>query len=123
MSKYIVCITGERDNRGFREQIVDNICRLYMDKENIKFIFGDCSGVDIDAKEICTNLNIEYEVFPADWKKLGLKAGPVRNAQMIELADHVLAFHSDLKKSKGTKNTIKLAKKKGIPIEIFDNLL
>ncbi len=35
----------------------------------------------------------------------------------------VLAFHSNLKSSKGTKNTIKMAKEKGIKVEIIEDII
>ena len=49
------------------------------------------------------------EVYPAEWKKYGKAAGPIRNKQMVEKADIVIAFVCE--RAKGTKNLIAQAKK------------
>jgi hypothetical protein len=64
-------------------------------------------------------------VYPADWRTHGKAAGPIRNAQMIDVLsesknNEVWAYHTDLSKSKGTKNTIKLAKKKKLKIITYE---
>lgn len=90
----------------------------------IKCIFGECSGVDTSAAEVCEKLRVSYEIYKADWSKYGLSAGPKRNKQMINLlnkkTDIVLAFHRNISESKGTINTINLAKKKGIEVKLYD---
>jgi hypothetical protein len=90
----------------------------------IKCIFGDCSGVDTSAAEVCGKLGIQYEIHKADWSKYGLSAGPKRNKQMINLlnkkTDIVLAFHRNISESKGTINTINLAKKKGVEVKLYN---
>lgn len=86
---------------------------------NFKVIFGDCTGVDTTAKKLCMEMCIDYKVYPAEWTKYKRKAGPIRNKEMVDLAHVVYAFHTDMKSSKGTKNTILLAKEKGIPARVF----
>ena len=55
--------------------------------------------------------------FPADWTKFGTKAGPIRNREMLDLQpDLVIAFHRNLKKSKGTIDTVMEANRRGIPV-------
>ena len=58
---------------------------------------------------------IHYE---ADWKKLGMKAGPVRNSKMVkDGADVCLAFYvAGEGKNRGTKDCVKKAKTAGIPV-------
>ena len=119
-----ICITGERDTCKFYNKILEDICIMVLVDE-CEFLFGDCSGVDQCAKRVCDLLGIKYTVFPADWHTYGKAAGPIRNAQMInELVvlnnSEVWAYHTDLSKSKGTKNTIKLAKKKKLKIIIYE---
>ncbi len=50
--------------------------------------------------------------FYAAWKRLGLKAGPLRNAEMAEYADALLALPGN----KGTADMIKQARQKMIPL-------
>jgi len=117
-----ICITGQRSTDKFNS-ILSVLIKEELLKGSVEFIFGDCSGVDFNAKEICNTLSVRYHVFPADWNKYGLSAGPIRNKQMIDSLrkniDEVWAFHTDLDKSKGTKNTINLATKKGILVRTY----
>jgi hypothetical protein len=114
-----ICITGERKTTLFNNKILEDICKMVL-LEDVEFLFGDCDGVDAGALKACQAIGAKYTVYPADWRKHGLAAGPIRNKQMIDLlvpgVDKVWAYHSDIKKSKGTKNTIKLAKQRKIEI-------
>lgn len=65
-----------------------------------------------DAKEH----NLEIERFPADWKKYGKAAGPIRNDQMAQVADMVIAFWDG--KSKGTENMLRMANKYGVKMDV-----
>jgi hypothetical protein len=53
----------------------------------------------------------------ADWAKYGPAAGPIRNKEIIDACDVVIAFWDG--KSKGTANSIKLAKCKCSPLHII----
>jgi hypothetical protein len=115
-----VCITGERYTRLFYDKILSDISSVESD---VRFIFGDCSGVDTCAKEICELLSKKYTIFQADWNLHGRAAGPKRNILMIQALtdnDEVWAYHSNLSQSKGTKHTLKIAKKKGINVIVTD---
>jgi hypothetical protein len=57
-------------------------------------------------------------VFHADWERLGRKAGPIRNAQIVEGVDELVAFWDG--RSRGTLNTIALAVGAGVPVKVFD---
>lgn len=59
----------------------------------------------------------ELKIFKADWGKHGKKAGPIRNKAMIDDADALVAFWDG--KSRGTKNCIRCATDKGIPVLIM----
>ena len=60
--------------------------------------------------------------FPANWKRYGRGAGPIRNKQMLDEGkpNLVLAFHNDIKNSKGTKNMIEQAGKRGIKVILIE---
>lgn len=56
-------------------------------------VHGDAPGADRLAKEWAQERGIEQEAHPADWKRLGEIAGPVRNDGMAQLgADGCIAF-------------------------------
>lgn len=82
-------------------------------------ISGGANGVDKLAEEyaIAHGLDLEtYPVTPEDWARYGRSAGPRRNAEMIRNADGLIAIWDG--SSSGTENTIKLARRKRIPIYI-----
>lgn len=119
-----ICITGERCTSKFYDKIYEDIQSATLNNTCL-FVFGDCSGVDTCARQICHLLQVSFIVYSADRNKYGNAAGPIRNAQMIDyIADspnsEVWAYHSDLNRSKGTKNTVKLARQKKLKISIYE---
>ncbi len=107
-----VLVCGDR-NWTDVELIRDN-----LPHETTVVIHGACRGADKIGGEVAESLGIPVEVFPAQWKRYGRGAGPIRNKQMLDEGkpDLVLAFHPDLLKSKGTRNMVTLARKKGLPV-------
>jgi hypothetical protein len=84
-------------------------------------IHGAARGADTMAGIVGEEMGLEVLPFPANWKKYGKAAGPVRNREMLEEGkpDEVWAFTADLAKSRGTKNMVETAKWKGVPFEVF----
>ena len=71
-------------------------------------ISGGARGVDTWAVDVARARGLSIVVFPADWDKHGKAAGPIRNKQIVEAVDLVVAFWDG--ESRGTANTIKLAR-------------
>jgi hypothetical protein len=72
------------------------------------------------AGDNANSLGFNVVAVPAQWDTYGPAAGPIRNKQMLDLGpDLVIAFHNDLSKSRGTVNTVREAKRRGIPVEII----
>ena len=91
-------------------------------------IEGEARGADTIAREIAEELGMQVlnrdcntRGFPAQWTKYGKSAGPIRNREMLDRKpDLVLAFHADLSKSRGTADTVREAKRRGIETIIED---
>lgn len=112
--KILVC--GDR-NWTDREMVRN---RLAMFSEGTTIIAGGCRGADTIAEEVAAELGFIIRVFPANWGKYGKGAGPRRNSEMLaEKPDLVIAFHEDLKKSKGTIDTLRKAKGMAIRTEVI----
>ena len=63
---------------------------------------------------------ITVKAYPANWGKYGRAAGPIRNQLMLDQnPDLVLAFHPDIANSKGTGHMVRIAKAKGVKVEVF----
>jgi len=103
-----VCICGDR-NYTCIENIEKEILLLKEKyNDNLLIITGKCQGVDNLAERVSIKHNIKHIEYPADWKKYGKAAGPIRNKQMIQEGkpELVIAFHNNIKHSKGTKNMV-----------------
>lgn len=59
--------------------------------------------------------------YPADWERYGRSAGMIRNREMINAADEVLALWDG--KSKGTGQAIALSKRRGIPVYLVGGVM
>ena len=93
--KIIVC--GGRDyglTREERDHVRDVLLKFHNRHGVTKVITGGASGVDTVALEWARNNDIERIRCPAQWKKFGRAAGPIRNRQMIidHKPDHCIVF-------------------------------
>lgn len=68
---------------------------------------GNATGVDFIVKKWCIENEVACDVYAAKWDRYGRAAGPIRNKELIDNSKQLIAFPGP--KSKGTKNTIKLA--------------
>jgi len=79
---------------------------------NITIIHGGAKGADTIAGRIARTMNWTEEVHKANWSKYKGGAGPIRNIEMFKSRPNlILAFHSDLMQSRGTKHMISYALK------------
>lgn len=81
-------------------------------------VCGEAKGVDTLGKELAKKANIPIKSFPAEWDKYGKKAGYLRNVQMAEYADALIAIWDG--KSLGTKMMINLAKQNKLKVFVLN---
>ena len=108
-------ITDYKKERYFDK--LKKICATYQTK--IEIVEGGAKGIDALAKEFAKYYNLSLREFPADWNQYGKSAGPIRNKQMAEYADVLIAFRYKSNPSKGTENMIKTAMNLGLDIHII----
>ena len=88
-------------------------------KFNITIVVcGEARGIDWLGKEWAINHDIPVHSFPANWSLHGKSAGFIRNTEMAENADALIAVWDG--ESRGTKMMIDLAKKKGLKVFVKD---
>jgi hypothetical protein len=75
-------------------------------------VSGGAPGVDTSGESWAEYNLLPVKCFPADWKKHGRAAGPIRNRQMAEYADAVALFKGGI----GTQSMFNEAKRAGIKI-------
>lgn len=72
-------------------------------------ISGKCpKGVDCLGEAWAKNNGVPVDPYPANWKKYGITAGGIRNAEMSKVGDALIAIHDGV--SKGTANMINFMK-------------
>lgn len=80
-------------------------------------VSGGAAGVDSLGKLLAQEMRLDYVEFPPDWDKFGKAAGFIRNQDIINNCNAVLAIWQN--NSKGTASSIELAKKMKKPSFIF----
>lgn len=84
--------------------------------EITEIVTGGASGVDAMGKRWALGLEVPHTEFKADWTAYGNAAGPIRNRQMADYADALIAIWDG--KSRGTKNMIEEATKRGLRVYV-----
>lgn len=108
-----VAIVGSRD-WPWPKEVKNAVLALSTDDVVVS---GGAHGVDTFAENAAKARSLETIVLKPDWDNLGKRAGFLRNIDIVNLADRMIAFQ--YKQSKGTQHSINLAKKKGIPIRLI----
>lgn len=110
-----VIIAGGRDFSDY-----DLLCRkcdqFFINKAPTAIISGMARGADCWGVQYAREHGIPVLEFPANWRVLGKRAGMMRNLQMLEVADAVVAFWDG--KSKGTHHMIRETQKRGLPLRV-----
>lgn len=109
-----IIIAGSRDFNDYT--LVKSTINIISAKvDNIEIVSGGARGADSLGEKYAYEHCLNLKIFPADWS-LGKKAGYLRNKQMAEYADALIAFWDG--QSKGTKHMIDLAKQMNLKIKV-----
>lgn len=114
-----VIIAGGRDFHDY--ELLKQKCNYFLQNKilpgyKITIISGHAKGADTLGEKYANERGLILDIKPAEWDKYGKSAGYKRNEEMVKIADAAICFWNG--KSKGTKHTIDLCKKKGIPCRI-----
>lgn len=128
-----VIIAGGRDFNDYQYlcEIMDHVLRR-VNKDKLVIVNGDgpgkwdnqlkkyvTEGADQLGKRYANERGYELDLYPPDWKGLGKKAGPIRNKQMAQNADALVAFNTG---GNGTKSMISLAEEHGLKVRVINCL-
>ena len=113
-----IIIAGGRDFEDYNllKEKCDKI--LSTINEEIIIVSGCAKGADLLGERYGNELGHQIIYFPANWRLYGSGAGYVRNREMAEYADCLIAFWDG--ESRGTKNMIEEADKKGLKVRIIN---
>ena len=79
-------------------------------------ISGAARGADKMGEKWAMIHNLPLTQFPANWSTYGIRAGFVRNEEMSQVADALIAVWDGT--SKGTRHMIETMRKKGKPVYV-----
>ena len=107
-------------SRGFDsyERLSAELDKYLAGKSNVTIISGTARGADRLGEKYAQEHGYKIEQVPAQWAKYHQGAGPIRNKQMVKLADAVLVFWDN--ESTGTRNIIECARAENIPCKIVN---
>jgi hypothetical protein len=111
--KTIIC--GSRT--ASKREVWNALCACPWTNEISCVISGCAQGADNIGASWANWKSLPVIEMPADWKTHGRSAGMIRNKDMLDQADALLAIWDG--HSPGTKNMISIAKKKGIKCFVF----
>ena len=114
--RVLVCGGRDYDDWCLMRGILQDKLGVYRGKppDDQTIISGDACGADWLARAWAKYTGRKYEGYPADWKKHGKRAGPIRNQQMLDEGkpDIVVAFPGGT----GTADMVRRAKKAGVEV-------
>lgn len=99
-------------------KVMDRFHAIFGDME---IACGKARGADTLAERWALKHNIKCSLYPADWKKHGLNAGPLRNQEMLDKfePDYVIAFPG----GSGTRDMCRRANRAGIKVVGIDEVI
>jgi hypothetical protein len=82
----------------------------------LTIVSGTANGADKCGEQWATTNAVKIKRFPANWEEYGKSAGYIRNQEMANNAEALIAFWDG--KSKGTKHMIDIALDKGLLVKV-----
>ena len=112
-----VIIAGSRDFEDY--ELLRNKMDFLLSniKETVLIISGMARGADRLGLRYAREREYEVMEFYANWDYHGKQAGYIRNVEMAEHADALVAFWDG--KSRGTGHMINIAREKGLRVRVI----
>lgn len=108
-------IAGSRNcNRG---EVFKAIIESGIQDQITEVVSGCAKGADKYGEQWAELFHVPVKRFPANWWKYGKAAGPIRNQEMAEYAEALIAVCKN--HSVGTTNMINEAKSRGLVVKAF----
>jgi hypothetical protein len=114
-----VIVAGGRTftNYALLREKLDSALRNKVN-EDIAIVSGTARGADQLGEQYAKERGYTVNSHPADWDQHGKSAGYIRNKEMAQNADALLAFWDG--KSRGTKHMIDLAHQHGLKVIVIN---
>lgn len=110
-----VIIAGSRTAN--RDDVAEALVRCPFAPRIREVVSGTAAGADTHGEALAQQSGIPVKRFPADWARYGRRAGHLRNVQMAENADALIAVWDG--KSPGTRDMIRVARRFALQVYVF----
>jgi hypothetical protein len=119
MKQVRVAVVGSRtiQDKEFVFQQLDYYLSRLMKDYKVIIVSGGADGIDKLSEKFAEERKLKTEIYFPDWDLHGKSAGFLRNTQIVEKSDYLIAITTG---SKGTQDTINKAIKRGMPIKIIN---
>lgn len=94
----------------------EEFSKIINDYNPTHIVSGGAKGIDTFAENYAKLNNIPFTIFPPEYNKYGRIATFIRNQQIVDASDMIIAFPT--KDSKGTMDTIRRTKRSNKPLKI-----
>lgn len=120
MENQRIIIAGGRDFMDYAllKDTCDRLLRESTMGQQPIIVSGHANGADMLGERYAMERGWQTDIHPADWKRHGRAAGPIRNREMALGSSALIAFWDG--KSRGTKNMIDIANKLGLQVAVVD---
>lgn len=116
-----VIVSGDRhwSDAKFIYYVLDLIEEAYG---TLEIVEGCAQGADYYAERWAIMRGRTVYHHPANWSQYGRAAGPIRNSEMLkeENPEFVIAFHSNIMNSKGTRDMVTRARKNDVATVVLN---
>jgi len=113
-----IAIVGSREFTDY-EFMKEKFFEVTKDLKVSVIVSGGARGADTLAERLADEILAEKAIFPANWKAFGKGSGFIRNSEIVNNSDIILAF--PIGKSSGTWDTIRKGQNKGIPVFVYSS--
>ena len=118
MSVVKIAVVGSRSitNTDYVFSVLDFYLARLLEENEVVIVSGGAIGIDRLGAQWAELRKLKTEIFLPDYKQHGKSATFIRNQQIIDNSDYLIAITTG---SNGTADSIKRAVKKNIPIKII----
>jgi protein tyrosine phosphatase (PTP) superfamily phosphohydrolase (DUF442 family) len=118
--RYHIAIVGSRDY-PYPLDVYEHVQTLSFHwGEPFAIVSGGAAGVDTFAKLAAEGYGIKVIEHKPEWEKYGKAAAFIRNQTIVDDSGILYAFMTNPDKgSRGTKDSVRRARQKGIPVLVY----
>jgi hypothetical protein len=119
MQEFKLIVAGGRDFNDYSlaHQTIMALANNEYKNVAVSIVSGMARGADSQGTRFALENGVVLYQFPADWNQYGKRAGFIRNNQMGDFADGLLAFWDG--ESRGTKQMIEYMRSLDKPVRVI----